>query len=81
MNEIPSLPSPGILQNDSDIENDPLTAILEAHVPGVVLNLNTVGSFSYKPPDKFFLGKITFSYKTFDGELESNNATVEIDIG
>ena len=61
MNEIPSVPSPGILQNDSDIENDPLTAILEAHVTDGVLNFNTDGLFSYKPPDNF-MGKITFSY-------------------
>ena len=53
MNEIPSVPSPGILQIDSDIESDPLTAILEVNVPGVVLNFNTDGSFSYEPPDKF----------------------------
>ena len=68
MNEIPSLPSPGILQNDSDIENDPLTAILEVNVPDGVLNFNTDGLFSYRPPDNF-IGKIAFSYKTFDGEL------------
>jgi len=80
MNEIPSVLSPGFFRNDSAIENDPLTAILEADVPGVVLNLYTDGLFSYKPPGNL-LGKITFSYKTFDGELESNIAAVEIDIG
>ena len=77
MNEIPSMPSPGLFRNDSAIENDPLKANLEADVPDGVLNVNTLGSFSYKPPDNF-IGKITFSYKTFDGTLESNIAAVEI---
>ena len=68
MNKTLTVPSPGILQNDSDIESDPLTANLEANVPDGVLNFNTDGSFSYRPPDNF-IGKIAFSYKTFDGEL------------
>ena len=80
MNETLTVPSPDVVQNDGDIENDPLTAILEAHVTDGMLNLNTDGSFSYKPPDNF-VGKITFSYNMFDGEFELNIAAVEIDIG
>jgi VCBS repeat-containing protein len=79
MNKTLTVLSPGVLQNDADIENDPLTAILETNVVDGVLNFNTDGSFSYKPPDNF-IGKISFSYKTFDGELESNIATVQIDV-
>ena len=54
--------------------------MLETNVVDGVLNFNTDGSFSYKPPENF-IGKISFSYKTFDGELELNIATVEIDVG
>ena len=77
MNKTLTVPSPGLFRNDSAIENDPLKANLEADIPDGVLNVNTDGSFPNKPPDNF-IGKITFSYKTFDGTLESNIAAVEI---
>jgi VCBS repeat-containing protein len=79
MNETLTVLSPGVLHNDVDIENDSLTAILEDNVVDGVLNFNSDGSFSYKPPDNF-IGKVSFSYKIFDGELESNIAIVEIDV-
>ncbi|MCP4192218.1 MAG: hypothetical protein GY768_16525, partial [Planctomycetaceae bacterium] len=44
-----SLPTPGILSNDTDAENDSLNAILNTDVSNGTLTLNSDGSFSYEP--------------------------------
>ena len=58
-----SVPSPGILVNDSDPDEDPLTVELvtgPAHASSFQLNPN--GSFSYTPPP-YFYGEDTFTYR------------------
>ncbi|MBD2311394.1 DUF4347 domain-containing protein [Desertifilum sp. FACHB-1129] len=65
----------GVLSNDSDPENDPLSAILETAPANGNLTLNADGSFSYTPNPNF-TGSDRFTYRANDGSLNSNLATV-----
>ncbi len=70
--------APGVLANDTDVDGDPLTAVLDSgpsHDPGFVLNAD--GSFSYSP-DLTFHGLDTFTYHANDGTDDSNTTTVSI---
>ncbi|MCP3982071.1 MAG: hypothetical protein GY716_22425 [bacterium] len=70
----------GVLVNDTDADDDPLTAILvDDPVSGGVANLFPDGSFEYEPPDGF-VGTDSFTYRAFDGTDTSNLATVEVDV-
>lgn len=73
--------APGVLSNDSDIENDTLVAMqLSEPVQGtVVWNGSNDGSFTYTP-NTDASGSDSFTYKVSDGLLESNVATVTITI-
>ena len=71
--------APGILSNDSDLDGDPLTAVLVSDVSNGTLTLNTDGSFTYAP-DENFNGSDSFTYKANDGKDNSNVATVAITI-
>ena len=71
--------APGVLDNDSDVEGDPLTAILDTDVEQGMLTLNADGSFSYLPEENFY-GEDSFSYISSDGELESEVVTVTITV-
>jgi Bacterial Ig domain len=73
--------APGVLQNDSDVENDPLTAILfsgPSHALSFTFNAN--GSFDYTPaPD--YNGTDEFFYSAKDPTtLSDNPAKVTINI-
>src|SRR5262249_51634085 len=68
-----------LLDNDTDIENDPLSAILVAGPAHGTLSLNADGSFVYTPTPGF-RGTDTFTYKANDGQLDSNVATVTITV-
>ena len=70
---------PGVLLNDTDIENNLLTAILDSSPLHGTLDLHMDGSFTYTPTVGF-IGVDTFTYHTSDGELDSNPATVEINV-
>ena len=70
---------PGVLLNDTDVENDPLTAVLDSGPSHGTLDLNTDGSFTYSPAADF-AGVDTFTYHTNDGLLDSNLATVQITV-
>ncbi|MCW5607007.1 MAG: DUF4347 domain-containing protein [Nitrosomonas sp.] len=67
----------GILANDTDTENDSLTASLVDAPSQGVLNLNADGSFNYTP-NTGFTGTDTFTYRAFDGTGYSAPATVAI---
>ncbi|CAA9379182.1 MAG: T1SS secreted agglutinin RTX [uncultured Pyrinomonadaceae bacterium] len=69
----------GVLANDSDIENDSLTAILVSGPASGSLTLNANGSFAYTPSANFY-GSDSFTYKANDGSLNSNTVTVTITV-
>ncbi len=69
----------GILDNDTDANNDPLTASLETDVNNGTLTLNSNGSFVYDP-DSNFNGSDSFTYKANDGLANSNIVTVSLTI-
>jgi hypothetical protein len=70
----------GVLNGDTDPNDDPLTAVLEigpAHAAN--FSLAADGSFSYTPaPD--FNGSDSFTYHASDGSLASGTATVTITV-
>ncbi len=69
----------GILANDSDLEGDALTAILNSNVTNGTLQLQSNGSLRYTPDANFF-GRDSFSYTAFDGTDASNVSFVFFDI-
>ncbi|MEZ5436939.1 MAG: Ig-like domain-containing protein [Lysobacteraceae bacterium] len=74
-----SVVAPGVLDNDSDVENDTLEAILDVDAQHGVLSLNADGSFSYTP-DGGFCGTDSFSYHANDGSDDSATANVTLTI-
>lgn len=70
----------GVLENDGDIEGDDLSALLASAPSHGGLTLNADGSFTYTP-DRDFHGLDSFSYRAFDGMLNSAVATVTITVG
>ena len=69
----------GVLANDSDFENVPLTAVLDNGPDNGTLNLAADGSFTYTP-DAHYFGTDTFTYRARDNEVNSPPATVTITI-
>lgn len=69
----------GVLSNDSDPENAVLTASVVTSPLNGSLILNANGSFTYTPTIGF-IGVDTFTYRASDGTLNSNLATVTINI-
>ncbi|MEX2142607.1 MAG: Ig-like domain-containing protein [Pirellulales bacterium] len=67
----------GVLANDTDPEADPLTALLVTAPTKGQLALNPNGSFIYTPNADYF-GPDSFSYRTSDGKLQSQPATVSL---
>lgn len=70
--------APGVLGNDSDVDGNPLTAVLNSNVSGGMLTLNADGSFSYTPNT----GTVSdsFTYHATDPVLSSNVVTVAITV-
>ena len=78
---------PGVLDNDSDADGDPLTAVMDSPLAGGTLVYSPSisgtllfgadGSFIYTPT-LGFSGVVSFTYHVHDGTTESNIATVEI---
>lgn len=71
--------APGVLSNDSDFNNDPLTAILSTGTVNGALNLAAEGSFTYMPAADFN-GQDSFTYMANDGDINSLAAEVTITI-
>ncbi|MCM4161054.1 HYR domain-containing protein [Antarcticibacterium flavum] len=71
--------SQGVLNNDTDADGDPLTAVLVDDVSSGTLNLNPDGSFSYVP-DNGFTGVAFFTYVANDGRDNSNTVSVRITV-
>jgi VCBS repeat-containing protein len=71
--------APGVLGNDTDRENNALTAVLVAGPTKGMLTLNPNGSFSYTS-NANYNGGDSFTYKVTDGTFESGLATVSLTI-
>jgi VCBS repeat-containing protein len=67
----------GVLANDTDSENDPLTAIKLTNPANGALTFNSNGSFTYTPNANWY-GTDSFTYKANDGQVDSAAATVTI---
>ncbi len=74
-----SMAAPGVLANDSDPNNDPLTALLDVGPVHGSLTLNPNGSFSYAPTSGYFGGD-SFTYLVQDGQSGVDTGTVFIAI-
>lgn len=73
------VPAPGVLKNDADPENDPITALLDSPPSNGSVTLNPDGSFFYTPPVNQ-TGQDTFTYRAVDELGESSTpVTVTID--
>jgi hypothetical protein len=73
---------PGVLQGDTDADGDTLTATLvDGPTNGTLSNFNFFGpgGFQYQP-NGGFVGPDSFTYRVSDGALNSNLATVTIDV-
>jgi len=72
--------APGVLDNDSDPDNDQLAAVVVTppqHAANFTFSPN--GSFSYTP-DANFNGPDSFTYRATDGTLSSATVTVTITV-
>ena len=67
----------GVLMNDINPDNDPLTVILVQNTFEGSLSLSADGSFVYTP-DPGFYGSDAFSYKLSNGLIDSNTVLVQI---
>jgi VCBS repeat-containing protein len=74
-----TVPAPGVLSNDYDVEGSPLTPRIITSTAQGTLTFNVNGSFTYVPKANFH-GADTFTYRVNDGLLDSNLATVTITV-
>lgn len=72
-----TIPTPGVLTNDTDPDGDPLIALLESAPANGQLVLQPNGAFSYTPTPGFS-GTVAFSYRASDGQSTSEPATVTL---
>ena len=70
----------GVLANDTDIENDPMTVVLERGPEHGKLQLDVHGSFHYVPDDGF-RGTDLFSYQAQDVGTRSVTTQVTLYVG
>ncbi|MFV8225659.1 Ig-like domain-containing protein, partial [Christiangramia aquimixticola] len=68
-----------VLENDTDADNDVLTAILVDGVNHGTLTLNSDGTFTYTHDGSETISD-SFTYKANDGDNDSNTVTVDIEI-
>ena len=69
----------GLLINDTDPGDDPLTAALVSGPANGALTLAADGSFTYAP-NADFNGADSFTYNVNDGDADGNTATVSITV-
>ncbi len=75
-----TVPASGVISNDTDAENNQLTAILVGTgVSNGTLALSADGSFTYTP-NANFNGTDSFTYKANDGSANSSTVTVTITV-
>lgn len=66
-----------VLNNDRDLDGDPITASVETNPAHGSLVLNADGSFTYEP-NSTFVGADTFTYRVTDNTNRSSTATATI---
>jgi uncharacterized repeat protein (TIGR01451 family) len=71
--------APGVLGNDSDLDGDVLTAVLNAGPEHGALIFNSDGSFSYTPVPNYH-GPDSFTYRANDGATNSGIVTVTLNV-
>jgi hypothetical protein len=69
----------GVLANDTDAEDDPLSTILASGVAHGELTFNADGGFTYLP-EADFSGTDSFAYKANDGTSDSNTVAVTLTV-
>jgi VCBS repeat-containing protein len=69
----------GVLENDQDVDSQTLVPHLVTGPANGTLTLNSDGTFTYSPNPNFS-GTDSFTYKVNDGELDSNTATVTLNV-
>jgi hypothetical protein len=74
-----SVPTRGVLTNDSDPDGDSLTVGLLTGPAHGMLTLNSDGSFTYAP-NVGFSGSDVFTYQANDGSVNSDPTTVTITV-
>jgi hypothetical protein len=74
-----TIAAPGILTNDTDVEGNPLTAVLVGNVTHGTLALNPNGGFTYLSATNYN-GSDSFTYRANDGTTNGNLATVTINV-
>jgi CSLREA domain-containing protein len=74
-----SLPAPGVLGNDSDVDGDSLTANLLTGPSYGTLVQNADGSFTYTP-NWNFIGVDSYTYQACDPGMLCDEATVDISV-
>jgi VCBS repeat-containing protein len=67
----------GVLANDEDPDDDPLTAALVRNSANGTVALSPSGAFTFTPSSDFF-GTTTFAYEARDGTVGSGTTTVTI---
>lgn len=72
-----NVPAPGLLNNDTDPDGDPLFTVLDSVVTHGSLTLDNNGSFNYTP-SQGYSGLDSFTYYATDGELNSEIVTVKL---
>ncbi|HND53969.1 MAG TPA: Ig-like domain-containing protein, partial [Pirellulaceae bacterium] len=71
--------SSGVLSNDTDADNNTLTAAIVTTPSHGTVTLNTNGSFTYTPTNGFS-GTDSFTYRANDGTADSSPATVTLTV-
>ncbi len=71
--------APGVLDNDSDVEGDVITAVLDTDVAHGSLALQSDGSFSYTP-QAGYVGADSFAYHANDGLVDSSVVNVTLTV-
>ncbi|MEQ2007849.1 MAG: tandem-95 repeat protein [Limisphaerales bacterium] len=67
----------GVLANDTDVENNPLTATKLTNPTHGTITFNANGGFTYSP-DQSFYGVDSFTYRASDASSNSTPATVSL---
>jgi VCBS repeat-containing protein len=68
-----------VLANDTDVEGNPLTAVLVTQAAHGTVEMSTDGTFTYTP-NANYNGPDSFTYHANDGTADSNVATVSISV-